>query len=39
MPSLGDSSVKTVASEMFGKQAREIGELQRLRESSQSARR
>jgi uncharacterized protein (DUF305 family) len=38
-PSLGTAEVKAVATEMFGKQAREIGELQRLRESTQSARR
>jgi uncharacterized protein (DUF305 family) len=39
MPSLSDSGLKTTANDMFGKQARGIGELQRLRESTQSARR
>ncbi len=39
MPHLGDSELKDMANDMFAKQAREIGELQRLREINRSARR
>lgn len=37
MTALGNSQLKTTAETMFAQQAREIGELQRLRESTASA--
>lgn len=36
-PHLSDTELKDMATDMFAKQAREIGELQRLRESNRSA--
>jgi uncharacterized protein (DUF305 family) len=39
MPELDDSELKSIATSMFAKQAREIGELQRLREGNRAARR
>ncbi len=38
-PRLGDGELKSMANDMFAKQAREIGELQRLHESNRSAQR
>lgn len=38
MPELGDTELKSMAQNMFTKQAREIGELQRLREGTRAAR-
>jgi uncharacterized protein (DUF305 family) len=39
MPELDDNELKSTAQAMFTKQAREIGELQRLREGTRAARR
>jgi uncharacterized protein (DUF305 family) len=39
MPKLSDNELQSMANNMFTKQAREIGELQRLREGTRAARR
>jgi uncharacterized protein (DUF305 family) len=39
IPELGDNELQSMAQTMFTKQAREIGELQRLREGTRAARR
>ncbi len=39
MPHLADAKLKSKANEMFAKQAKDIGELQRLRETNRSAQR
>ena len=38
MPTLADDELQSMANNMFTKQAREIGELQRLREGTRAAR-